>query len=57
MPKGKKKGSGFQSGAGLIRYFDQEDETAVKVNPWVVVGVCIACAIIIEILRIYYPVG
>src|SRR5205823_3287349 len=29
--------SGFHSAAGLIRYFDQEDEKALKVPPMVVV--------------------
>ena len=33
MAKGKKKGEGFHSGAGLIRYFDAEDESAIKVDP------------------------
>jgi preprotein translocase subunit Sec61beta len=57
MAKGGKKGQGFHSGAGLIRYFDQEDETSIKVNPWIVVSICIACAVIIEFLRWYYPVA
>ncbi len=57
MPKGKKKGQGFHSGAGLIRYFDQEDESAIKVNPWIVVGICIASGVIVEFLRWYRPVG
>jgi preprotein translocase subunit Sec61beta len=39
MPKNRD--SGFQSAAGLIRYFDQEDEKALKVNPWLVMAMCI----------------
>lgn len=36
MPKESKK-EGFHSAAGLIRYFDSEDEKALKVNPKLVV--------------------
>lgn len=45
MPKNRD--SGFQSAAGLIRYFDQEDEKALKVNPWLVVGLCIGLSALV----------
>lgn len=45
MPK--KRDSGFQSAAGLIRYFDQEDEKALKVNPWLVMALCIAMSVVV----------
>lgn len=51
----KKKGEGFQSAAGLIRYFDAEDEKAIKVNPWLVVAMIIAAVVIIEYLAISFP--
>ena len=51
----KKKSDGFQSAAGLIRYFDSEDDMAMKINPWFVVGVCAAVIAIVEILRTLYP--
>ncbi|MBX8636402.1 MAG: preprotein translocase subunit Sec61beta [Thermoplasmata archaeon] len=51
----KKKGEGFQSAAGLIRYFDAEDEKALKVNPWLVVALIIATVVIIEYLTISFP--
>jgi preprotein translocase subunit Sec61beta len=35
LPKESKK-EGFHSAAGLIRYFDSEDEKALKINPWLV---------------------
>ena len=54
MPK-EKKGEGFHSAAGLIRYFDQEDEKALKVNPWLVVGLCIAVSIVVLLLGALYP--
>jgi preprotein translocase subunit Sec61beta len=39
--------SGFHSAAGLIRYFDQEDEKALKVNPWIVVALCVILSAIV----------
>ncbi len=53
MAEGK-KGDGFQSAAGLIRYFDAEDDKAPKINPWLVVGFCISMIIIVEILKWRY---
>ena len=55
MPK--KKGEGFHSGAGLIRYFDSEDELALKVPPTAVVALCIIATAIVEFARYYWPVG
>ena len=54
MPKDK-KGEGFHSAAGLIRYFDQEDEKALKVNPWIVVSLCIAISTVVLVLGVLYP--
>lgn len=55
MPKSK-KGEGFHSAAGLIRYFDSEDEKALKINPWLVVGMCIAVSVIVLVLGALFPV-
>jgi len=52
----EKKGEGFHSAAGLIRYFDAEDETAFKIGPYGVVIACIALAVIVELLRYFIPV-
>jgi preprotein translocase subunit Sec61beta len=49
-----KKGEGFHSAAGLIRYFDAEDEKALKVNPWLVAGLCVGLVVIVEILKWHY---
>jgi preprotein translocase subunit Sec61beta len=46
--------SGFHSAAGLIRYFDQEDEKALKVPPLVVVLLCIVVSGIILYLTFAY---
>lgn len=54
MPKDKKN-EGFHSAAGLIRYFDSEDDKALKVNPWVVVGLCIAASTLVLVLGTLYP--
>ena len=50
-----KKSEGFHSAAGLIRYFDAEDEKAIKINPWLVAAMCISIVVIIEILKVRYP--
>jgi preprotein translocase subunit Sec61beta len=51
----KKKGEGFHSAAGLIRYFDSEDEKALKVNPWFVVTMCITASVVVMVLGALYP--
>ena len=53
MPK--KKNEGFQSAAGLIRYFDSEDEKALRINPWFVIGIAIGLIILVEMMRQIFP--
>ena len=56
MAKGKgKKGEGFHSAAGLIRYFDAEDETAMKIDPRMVLAFCVASIVVVEAVKILYP--
>ena len=50
-PKKGKKGEGFHSAAGLIRYFDAEEETAIKIDPKAIVGMIIATIVIVELAR------
>jgi len=52
----EKKGAGFQSAAGLIRYFDAEDETALKIPPWAIVILMIATIVLIYVFDVLYPV-
>jgi len=52
----KKKGAGFQSAAGLIRYFDQEDDKAIKVHPWLVIALAILSIIIVSLAPHFWPV-
>ena len=50
-----KKGEGFHSAAGLIRYFDAEEETALKIDPRVVVVAGIISIVAIELLKWLVP--
>ena len=51
----EKKGEGFHSGAGLIRYFDAEEKTAVKIPPWFVIFACIATAVVVIAIQLWKP--
>lgn len=53
MAKNKSEGSGLQSSAGLMRYFEADD-TSIKFPPKMVVGACIAAGTIIMGLNIAY---
>lgn len=53
----QKKRAGFHSAAGLIRYFDAEEKTAFKINPWFVIGLSIATAVIVIMAEIFYPIS
>tara|TARA_Y100000588_G_scaffold336336_1_gene377111 strand:+ start:235 stop:594 length:360 start_codon:yes stop_codon:yes gene_type:complete len=45
----EKKGQGFQSAAGLIRYFDAEDKNALQISRWGVILACILTIIVVEV--------
>ncbi|UCG69023.1 MAG: preprotein translocase subunit Sec61beta [Thermoplasmata archaeon] len=49
-PKKGKKSEGFHSAAGLIRYFDSEEESALKIDPRLIIAICIATVIIVELV-------
>ena len=51
----EKKGAGFHSAAGLIRYFDAEEKTALKIDPRLVIGMCIATIVIVTIANLVWP--
>jgi preprotein translocase subunit Sec61beta len=53
----EKRGEGFHSAAGLIRYFDQEDEKALKVPPWTVVAIAVGLSAFVLFATYYWPVG
>ena len=45
----EKKGQGFQSAAGLIRYFDAEDSNAIQMTRWFVILCCILAIMVVEV--------
>ena len=49
MPDNRK--SGFSSAAGLIQYYDMEETKALKVNPYIVIGLGIGAAVFISVLN------
>lgn len=51
----EKKGEGFQSAAGLIRYFDAEEKTAFKIDPKVVVVLCVLLAVAVTTAKVLWP--
>jgi preprotein translocase subunit Sec61beta len=53
MAKRKSEGSGLQSSAGLMRYFEADD-TAIKLNPKMVIGACIGSGAVIMGLNIAF---
>jgi preprotein translocase subunit Sec61beta len=53
MAKKKDEGSGLMSSAGLMRYFEADD-TAIKLDPKMVVGACIASGAVVLMLNIAY---
>ncbi len=56
MGMAKKNDNTFASSAGLMRYFDTEDDRGIRVGPKVVVGVGIAFTIFILVLPVFFPV-
>lgn len=51
----KKDSGGFQSSAGLMRYFDTENDKSLKVNPKIVIGLAIGAIVIVLLLQIFVP--
>ncbi|MGD0249897.1 MAG: preprotein translocase subunit Sec61beta [Thermoplasmata archaeon] len=48
MPE--KKQRGFSSAAGLIQYYDMEETRALKINPYIVIGLGLGAAVFVSIL-------
>lgn len=53
----KKNDSGFQSQAGLVRYFDTENDKALKLSPKLVIGIAIGFAVLIILLDVLVPMN
>ncbi|HVL88258.1 MAG TPA: preprotein translocase subunit Sec61beta [Candidatus Thermoplasmatota archaeon] len=52
----KDKGPGFQQAAGLIRYFDAEEDTNLKINPYIVLALTFGTGIFLLALGYFYKV-
>ncbi len=53
----KKNDGGFQSQAGLVRYFDTENDKSLKLSPKLVVGIAIGFAVIVILLNVFVPMN
>ena len=49
MPEQRQRG--FSSAAGLIQYYDMEETRALKLNPYLVMGMGVAAAVLVEVLN------
>jgi len=49
MPDSKR--SGFSSAAGLIQYYDMEETRSLKINPYLVMGMGIAAAVVVSVVN------
>lgn len=52
MAKKKEEGGMPATGAGLIRYFDEETE-GIKMSPYVAIGICITVGVVVILLQIF----
>ena len=50
------KKDGFQSGAGLIRYFDEEEIEGPAMDPKLIIYIGIILAIVVELAQFFWPV-
>ena len=49
------KGESFSSSAGLMRYFDSEDDKGIKVGPKTVIAIAIAFTVLVLVLPVFFP--
>ncbi len=52
-PKKGKKSEGFHSAAGLIRHFDSEEESALKIDPRLILALCITTVVVVELINVF----
>ena len=53
----KQKGAGFQQAAGLIRYFDAEEETAIHIDPRLVMVSAFLIGVLVIAVDLLYPLA
>lgn len=51
-----KKSSGFQSAAGLIRYFEEEEDLGPIFDPKLVLYIAIIFGVVVELLKVFWPI-
>lgn len=52
----KKNDNGFQSSAGLMRYFDTENDKGLKISPRAVIAFAIAVTVIVLLANTLFPI-
>ncbi len=45
----------FQSGAGLIRYFNEEEIRGPALDPKLIIYIGIAMGVIVELAKVFWP--
>ena len=53
----KKQSGGLISSAGLVNYYDSDNRKAIQINPYHVLAVAIACAVIIYLADVLQKTG
>lgn len=48
----QKKGEGFHSAAGLIRYFDAEEKSSLRIPPWFIIAMCVTTIIVVSAVHV-----
>ncbi len=52
----QKNNEGFQSGAGLIRYFEEEEINGPALDPKLVIYLGIMVAVVVELIKFFWPI-
>jgi preprotein translocase subunit Sec61beta len=53
----KKNDGGFQSQAGLVRYFDTENDKSIKISPRAVIAIAIGFVVVVLLLQTFAPMS
>ena len=53
----KKNDGGFQSQAGLVRYFDTENDKSLKISPKLVLAIAVGFSVAVIILNTFFPLN
>ncbi len=53
----QKNNEGFQSGAGLIRYFEEEEINGPALDPKLVIYLGIMVAVVVELIKFFWPIA